>query len=158
MSFGPNNTLGNFLAENFVIPKDDQYDIFLKRTLEDHARFINRKDTGSYDLVEQLINQQYFGTTPQQKRQVYRKVFSFGAIGVGATLNIVHNITQVTIYTRVYGCCITAADFRPIPYVSVAAANQGIELRVNAANIVIINGAAAPAINSGIIVLEFLKI
>ena len=91
-------------------------------------------------------------------RSVFRKVFPFGAIGVGGNLPIPHNITGVTEYTRIYGTCITTVvDYRPLPYVSVIALNQGIQLVVTGVNIVIINGAGAPAITSGLVVTEFCK-
>jgi hypothetical protein len=157
-SFAPANSLGNFLPENIVIPTDqDQYKYFLKKTFEEHARFINRKDTGSYDQIEQVINQQYYGATPQVKSEVYRKVFPFAPGGVNPyAFN--HNITQITTFTRIYGTCIiNANDFRCIPFVSVAALNQGIQIDVTSTQIVITNGVGNPAIQSGIVVLEYLK-
>ena len=76
----------------------------------------------------------------------------------GAALNIAHGITNFVELTALYGTCITAVvDYRPIPFVSVAAANQGIQVLLAGANITITNGAAAPNITSGIIIAEYLK-
>lgn len=159
-SFAPDNALGNFIPENFSFENlDDQDSIsILKRALEEHARTINRKDTGQYEEVEILCNQQFFGDTPQDKKFVYRKCFEIGAVGTGATLNIAHNISNIVEFTRIYGTGTTGTPiYLPLPYVSVTAANAGIELLVDATNVVIISGAAAPALTNAIIVLEYLK-
>ena len=159
MTAAPNFSSGNFLPENISLPKDQQ-DLFpiLNRLLEDHASMINRKDTGQYETVEIQCNQTFPGNTPQDKKYVYRKIFTFGAVAAGATLNIVHNITGFVQLTDLYGTCITnVIDYRPIPFVSVIAVNQGIQLLLAGANIVLINGAGAPPITSGYIICEFLK-
>lgn len=158
MSFAPDFSTGNFVPENYVIPDEpEKLKEFLKRTLEEHSRFINRKDMGQYETVEVQVNQTFPGTTPQDKRQIYRKILTFGALAIGGTAIVPHGVTGITDFTRIFGTCITAADNRPIPYVSVAAANQGIEVLRIGANIVVRNGGAAPAITSGRIIIEFMK-
>ena len=53
MSTAPDFSTGNFVPENYVLPDNPaQLNEFLKRTLESHARFINRKDMGQYETVE----------------------------------------------------------------------------------------------------------
>jgi len=159
MSFLPTFSLGNYLSESVSLPDDkEELKEMLKGILEEHARFINRKDTATYDEVELQSNQQFTGATPQQKRFGYRRIYEFGAIAAGATLVIAHNIAAFVEFTRIYGTCITnVVDYRPIPYTSVIAVNQQIQLVVTAANINILNGAAAAPITSGMIILEFLK-
>ena len=155
----PPSSYGNYVPEDLIFPEDQKDMLFmLQRILEEHARHINRKDTGSYEEIETLTNQQYFGLTPHEKRYVFRKVFNFNSIASGATLNIPHGIANVVEYTNIYGTCITnVVDYRPLPYVSVIAVNQGIELTVTGVNIVIVNGAAAAPITKGIVILEFTK-
>lgn len=159
MSFAPEFSSGNFVPENYVIPDEpDQMQEFLKKTLEEHSRFINRKDMAQYETVEVQNNQTFPGVTPQAKRQIYRKIFVFGAIAAGATLNIPHAITGVTDFTRIYGTCITAVpDNRPIPFADAALITNQISVLRNGLNIVIVNGATAPNIVSGRIILEFMK-
>lgn len=125
------------------------------------ANAVNVKTNGIFELVETLTAEQFFGTgtDTQKKRYPFRKVFSFGAIAAGASLTppILHGITGITLFTRIYGTCITdQPDYRPIPHASVTA-NANIEVTVNATNININNGAGGPNITSGIIVLEYLK-
>jgi len=159
MTFGPNNSIGTYLPETVNIPDDDKQQItYLKTRLEEILREVNRKQVGSYETIEQLTGQQFPGATPQEKKYTYRKVFNFGAIAAGATLNIAHTITGFTEFTHIYGACTTAVvDYRPIPYASATVVTQQIEVNITATNIVIINGATAPNITSGWIVVEYLK-
>jgi len=158
MSFAPDFSTGNFLPENYVIPDEQsQLQEFLKKTLEGHSRFINRKEMGQYETVEVQVNQTFPGATAQAKGQVFRKIFEFGAIAIGGNLIIPHLINGTLDFTRIYGTCVTAIDSRPLPFNSVLAANQGVQLLTTGVNIVITNGAAAPAILSGRIILEFIK-
>lgn len=160
MSSAPDFSTGNFVPENYVIPEEpEQMRDLLKVTFENLARFINRKDMGQYETVEVQVNQTFPGATPQAKIQIYRKIFEFGAIAAGATLNIVHGITGITDFTRIYGTIITVIvdDNRPLPYVDVANVTNQVSVRRLLANIVIVNGATAPNITSGRVIVEFMK-
>lgn len=158
MSTSPEFSSGNFVPENYVIPEDsEQLQEFLKKTFEEHARFLNRKETAQFETVEVQVNQSFPGANPQSKRQVSRKIFEFGALAVGGILNIPHLVTGTLDFTRIFGTAITAADTRPLPFNSTAAANQGIMLLVAGANIIVTNGGAAPALISGRVILEFMK-
>ncbi len=158
MSFAPEFSKGNYIPENYVIPDNLlQLQEFLKITLEEHSRFINRKEMAQYETIETQNNQTFPGTTPQAKIQIFRKILIFGAIAAGATLNIAHGVTGITDFTRIYGTFITAADNRPLPYVDVVNVTNQVSVRRVGANIVIINGATAPNITSGRVILEFMK-
>lgn len=147
-------SFGNYLAESYEIPdKEVEFNTFLKSYFEDSAKLLNRKDTGTYDFVEIQSNQQFFGANAQTKRYAFRKVFQF----TGALLTFPHNITGATTYTRIYGVVQTAADSRPLPYVDTVAVTNQVSVLVTGANIVITNGATAPAIVSGLVVVEYLK-
>lgn len=158
-NFQPENTLGNYLPEQYWLPEDkSSFQSEIKRTLEDHAKMVNRKDTGSYDLIEQIINQQFFGANPQNKRFVYRKVFSFGAIAAGVALPIAHGIAGTLTFTRIYGTINTAfPDDRPLPYVDTFLVTNQVSVLRNGANMIIQNGATAPAIVSGLLIIEYIK-
>lgn len=158
MTAGTSYASGNFLPENIEIPTSSaDLPSYLKLRLEEILRLLNRKDTGSYEEIEQIINQQFFGSTPQNKRFVFRRVYSFSAIGAGAFINIPHGITGVTNFTRIYGTTQNATDSRPLPYADAAAVANQVAVLVTSTDIVVTNGATAPAIVSGIVVLEFLK-
>lgn len=161
MTSGPVNSLTAYVptSRHFPVQDDRELQIVLTGSYTDLANGLNIREIGQYDLIELLTGQQFF--TPgnaQVKRQTYRKVFEFGAIASGATLNIAHGLTGIILYTKIYGTCATdVVDYRPIPMASVAAVNQQIQIRVAGANIEIINGAASPNITNGIVVLEYLR-
>lgn len=161
MTYKPSFTLEPQLDENITFSND--WDQFLQQLTDEYrkaAKKINEKERGFYPQEYEILNDQRFFTTgdPQNYRNVFRKVFSFGAIAAGATLNIAHSITSFTEMVNIYGTCITnVVDYRPVPYVSATAVNQQIGILVNAVNISITNGAGAPQITSGIVTLEFLK-
>lgn len=156
MTFKPDFSLGNYLPEQIELPADkDQFREELKRILEDHARLINRKDTGQYEEQELQVNQTFPGVTPQKKRYIYRKIIDLGILSTGVNLTA-HNIAtggagSTFVFTRIYG---TVYD-QTVP-LWVAAPNDTIHLEVNATNVSITipityNG------YSGQAVLEFYK-
>lgn len=161
MTFQPPYTLEPPLDEN--VSFSENYSQFLEqitRRERDIARKVNDKERGFYPQELEILNSQKFfiNGDPQNYRYVFRKVFPFGAIVAGAALNIAHGIANFVELTALYGTCITAiVDYRPIPFNSVVAANQGIQVLLAGANITITNGAAAPNITSGIIIAEYLK-
>lgn len=159
MTFNPSNTIGPFLPINQTWSEQpDQFLIQITNRDRDIARYINIRDIAIYDTTEIPTGQQWFNSNNAQlKRDGFRKVFSIGAINTGATSTTAHGVTGITLFTHIYGTAITASDNRPIPYSSVTAVNQQIELKVDGTNITIINGAAAPNITSAIVVLEYLK-
>lgn len=169
MSFSSDQPLlSNQLPISVELPRDNND--LLVETLEllykRIANSTNSKVGGLYNLVENAAFQQYF--SPQATvtatgnafayRDVYRKTFEIGAIAAGATLTTAHGITGLVALTNVYGAVVTnVVDYRAIPYVSATAVNTQISVRVDGTNFIIVNGAAAPAITSGSLVIEFLK-
>ena len=163
MTFLPSSTKSPFLPTSQVFPEDtSQRLIVLTENFIDISQAVNIREIGIFETNEELNGQQFFNTTtPSQKRYAFRKVFVLGALATGASTTIAHSITGVnstTNFTHIYGTCVTDnIDNRPIPYASVTNVNEQIEVNVDATNINISNGAAAPNITSGLIVLEYLK-
>lgn len=161
MTFAPDNAWINSLPVEFQLPENqEEVKSLISERHRQIASVVNLKENAQYEDEELLTGQQWFTTgNNQTKRYTYRKCFEFGAIAAGATLNIAHGLTNVSFYTKIYGCCSTAVvDYRPIPYASTTAINQQIEINVAGLNIVIINGAASPNITNGIVVLEYIKL
>ncbi len=158
---------GYFLPINQVFSQDDtQFLLQITKLYADIARSVNARDISVYALTESSDGQQWFNATNAQPtaamsdpiRIGFRKVFSIGAIGAGVTLVTLHGLTNVKIFTYIGGAAVTAVpDNRPIPYASATLVTNQIEIKVDATNITIINGATAPAITSAVVVLEYLK-
>ena len=160
MTFNPSNSIAPFIPTSTWFPEDfEAFRLKFLQTYQAIANSTNIKQIGVYDLQEFLTGQQFFTVgNPQVKRQAFRFCFNIGSIAAGATSTTAHGITNVTAFTAIYGTCVTAViDYRPIPYSSATAVNQQIELKVDATNITIINGAASPNITSAIIVVEYLR-
>jgi hypothetical protein len=121
------------------------------------AAAVNVREIGFYqNAIQTPTGQLFSNATGSGQRDVQRKVFYFGATTTGATTTIAHGLSSITSCTKIMGTACTATDFRPIPYSSVTAATAGIEMKVDATNVYIINGATAPAITSGIAIVECL--
>lgn len=136
-----------------------QLSIECNRAYRDTASCMNDRTIGIYPTGNPAVSgDQYFISGGNTKQQSLRQVFPFSAIAAGTNLSLPYKIAGgFTQFVRIYGTCKTALpDNRPIPYASVAA-NSNIDLRVDPSNIIISNGAAAPAITSGLIVLEWLS-
>ncbi len=121
----------------------------------------NNKISGYYIQEEFITSSNYFNpnsSDPLQLRPEFRKTFNIGALGAGVT-NFAHNlaITNTWQFTHIYGAASDNVGFNyyPLPFASAGGANN-IELRVNAANIVITNNSGIN-FTSCIVTLEYLK-
>lgn len=156
----PANSKTAFLNTSEVFPEDNsQFLIKLTTLYTDIANAVNVREIAQYDLVEFLTGEQWFTSgNPNIKRSTFRKTFSIGSIASGATSTTTHNLTGITAFTHIYGTAVTdAPDYRPIPYSSATAVAEQIEVKIDATNITIINGAASPNLISALIILEYLK-
>lgn len=160
MSFGPPFSLGNFAPENISIPDDpDELIITLKRILETHAKFINKKETAIYEETELQNNQTFPGATPQAKRQIYRKIINTGTLPNAGASAVAHGIAGVVntwMFTRIYGFALDPTAVRWIPMPNSAPAYQ-VQLDVTAANVTITTVANLTNFTSSYVVLEFWK-
>jgi hypothetical protein len=158
-SNAPSNSSAPYLPTSIYFPQDfEQMRIKLLSTYTNIAINVNARQLGIYDLTQNVTGQQWFVVgDPQSARQTFRKVFSIGSIAAGVTSTTAHGLTNLTAFTSISGTAVTASsDYRPIPYASATAVNQQIEIKVDATNITIINGAASPVLSSSIVVLEYL--
>lgn len=125
----------------------------------DVANNMNNREIAFYDLMPTITGQKWFSVNfgdpniqnPAVKRQTFRKVFPFD----DASLTFNHNIEGATFFTSIYGAATDGTFFFPLPYVNPTAANQ-IGLLVSATQVTVVKGGGAPAITSGVVVLEWL--
>jgi hypothetical protein len=160
MTYAPNNSIAPFLPVNQTFSQDwSQFLLQITKFYSDAGYTINAREIAFFDLIELPTGQQWFNTANTQiKRNGFRKTYNFSTIAAGATLNIPHGLTNISTFTHIYGTATTVTPtYLPLPYVSTVAAANNVSLTVDNTNIIIINGAAAANISSGIIVLEYLK-
>ena len=149
MSFGPDFTESPFVPTFQYFPEDlSQMMVILNNMYTTLAYAINQRQIGSFNLFEQ-VNGQFF-TNPadiQIPRVGFRKCFE-----------IAHGLTDVTIFTGFSGGVITnVPDFRPLPFVSATVITNQIQVYADGTNVYVVNGATAPQIQSGLLILDFLK-
>lgn len=126
----------------------------------DIAKAVNDRTIGIFPTTKPAITGEAWFITGNIRQQTLRQIYPFGVIAPGTFLSIPYFIPGFLQFTRIYGTALTAQpDSRPIPYASVGV-NSNIDLRVDTVNfnIIIGNGAGAPQINSGIIILEWLTL
>jgi hypothetical protein len=128
------------------------------------AQGINVKDSGMYVRSEFVNGQTFFqnptNTTNPSMRQAYRMVVNFGALPNTTTKSVAHNIpiTSAVTVTRIYGAATNpSTGYIPIPYSSITAVADNIELSMTSANIVIKTGADQSAYTVCYVVVEYLK-
>lgn len=161
-SYAGQNAPDSFLPTSEVFPEDnEQFLTRLNTIYTDIAKQTNCREIARYENTETLTGQQFYDPINAQARNYsYRKVFFFGAIVSGATLNIAHGITGQTLFTYIGGGINDNTPFyKPLPYVSMANLGFQVDVKLDVTNIIIVNGVAglAPDITKGVIVLEYLK-
>lgn len=163
MTFAPINSQQAFLSPTIDIPKPEDdpalfYEVINQREL-DTASIVNLKENAVYNYQESLTNQQWPTVgNPQTFRDGYRIIFNVPAIAAGASATIPHGLSAITQTTHQWAEVITnVPDFRHVPYASVTAIGNQIEMRVDTTNIYIFNGSTAPAITGGFVIIEYLK-
>ncbi len=132
----------------------------LYQNVNNIALALNLKESALYLLEEFNTSAQYFdGATNSQLllRPQFRSTFNIGAVaGVSTTA---HGLTIGTtwVFTDIYGALTDniGNNYFPLPWSS-ADGLHNIELKVNAANIVITNNSGI-AFTSCIVTLEYLK-
>lgn len=149
----PTGSRGPFLPTSQVFPDDAAQRIIVhNENYIDIAQAVNIREIGIYELTEQLNGKQFFNTSnPQQKRFSYRQVFQFSAAG-----SFAHNIANLTLVLG-YGQFTDGTNFYGAIYGSSVAIAGQVSFYVTPTNIVVLSGAGAPVITSGIIVLDYLK-
>ena len=153
-----------FLITSRLFPPDlSLLQPVLNKSYIEIALAVNKRVIGSFEPVEVVTGETWFEESIMGdaiiRRQSFRQFFEFDAIAIGATLAITHEIEDIDEFTRIFGTCVTAVpDFRPIPYASATVVTEQIEVNLTSTTLTIINGATAPAITSGRVVVEYLKI
>ena len=140
MTVGPVNTTAPFLPINQTFSQDDdQRLIQMTNRDRDIARYINIREIGIYDLVQNPNGQQWFtAANPQIKRGAFRQVFTFTATG-----NIAHGITGLT-QVMAYGEYTDGTNFYGAIYASSVAIAGQITFYVTPTNIVVLGRRRRP--------------
>jgi len=123
--------------------------IRLYQTVNNIALATNIKDTGYYLTNEFNTGQLLFNVSNDlnRLRPIYRTTINFGALPSTGTKSVAHGIPNIgnpTTYSavKVYGASTnqTTSNFIPIPYSSVTAVTDNLELWIDQTNVNIATG------------------
>jgi hypothetical protein len=153
-------------GNNFFVPvnttySEDQEQYLIQITNQNAllGNTLNIREVAVYDLLEILNGQLWYATDatdptfPANKRADFRQVYTFS----DASLTFAHNIANLIQATRIYGTFTDGTFFYPLPYVDAAAATNQVAIKLSATQVIITKGGGAPAITSGVVVLEYLQ-
>jgi hypothetical protein len=151
-------TKAPLLGEQRKFPYDDVKSLarICDQSYIDIANKINSRTIGIFPSNTNILTGERWFLEGQPKPQsTIRQVFRFS----DSALTIAHGIdlASLTNFTRIYGCFFDGTNWQALPYVSVVAATSQIGVLINSTNIVVTKGVGAPAISSGLIVLEWLS-
>ena len=138
--------------------ESSQLESELTKMYTEVSQAVNVKTNGLYETTQVTTGDVYFSNGEQtNRRQSFRKVFTFGAINAGTSISINHDLTGVTSFVHIYGTCNTdAPDARAIPYTSATAVTDQVQINITSTQITILNGATADNILNGLVVVEYL--
>lgn len=153
-----------FLRTSRQFPTETkQLSLEIDRSYIDIANAVNNRTIGIFPSNAPGVTGESWFLRNSPKQQTFRKIYSFGAIASGTELDIPIEITTgFVLFTRIYAAVITnVVDYRPIPYVDPSGGTVGMTILVGPVagqlQIRIVLGATAPAVTSGIAVLEYLS-
>ncbi len=134
----------------------------LYQNVNNIALALNLKNSALYLLEEFNTSAQYFDPATNNQlllRPQFRRTYNFGPVALGVNPGLPHGLTigPTWVFTDIYGALTDniGQNYYPLPWASAGGATN-IELKVNAANIVITNNSGI-AFTSCIVTLEYLK-
>lgn len=171
-SFAPINAQAAYLPIELDFPADEKmFREILSKRERLTASIVNVKEIGQYELNEIINAQQWFSTqpvgSPRKTRYTFRKVFDIVALNngtplaVATTYSFAHNISGLTIPTRIFGTATTSTGkYIPLPYVSTLQTDD-IQIYLDGTNVVLKTGTTidggANTLTQAYIVAEYLK-
>lgn len=151
-----------FLRTSRSFPKEvDQLSVEVNKSYLDIANCVNSRIISIFPTNRPIVTGESWYIKNNQKQQTFRQVYPFGAIAPGTELDIPHGITNFVQFTKIYGTVITnVPDYRPLPYVDPITLTTSMTILVGTVagigQIRIVLGTTAPAVISGIAVLEWI--
>ena len=126
----------------------------LNKAYVDIANTINARTIGIFTVNRSAVTGEQYFINNNQKQQGLRQVYNFTATG-----NIPHglNLDTITNFTNCFGSFTDGTNDYGVIFGSNTAIAGQISFYITANNIVVLAGAGAPAITSGIIVLQWIS-
>lgn len=153
-----NFQISPFLTSQRKFPHSNLSDLALQSDLAyiDVAQKMNLRVIGVFPVnFPVLTGETWFLTGQNLRQQTLRQVYTFTAAG-----NIAHgiNFTSVSTFTNCFGSFTDGTNYYGAIYASNVAIAGQVSFYITPTNIVVLAGAGAPAIVTGVIVLTWLSI
>lgn len=142
-------------SRNFP-PEVKQLSIEVDRSYIDIARNVNNRVIGFFTVNRSTVTGENWFITQARRQQGLRQVYRFD----DTNLIITHGIqfTSLTNFVRIWGTFFDGTSWQTLPYVDVVAVANQINVRVTSTQIIITKGAGAPAIQNGLVVVEWIAL
>lgn len=121
----------------------------------DIAGKVNARTIGLYAVNFPMVTgESWYLQGQPQRQQTLRQVYTFTATG-----NIAHgiNFASISLFTKPFGSFTDGTNWYGAIYAGSTAIAGEVSFYITPTNIVVVAGAGAPSITSGIIVLEWLS-
>lgn len=144
-----------FLRTSRNFPQEAQpLAVEVNKTYVDIANNVNSRIIGLFPTTKPAITGESWFITDNQRQQTLRQVYTFTATG-----DIPHgiNFSNVNRFTRCWGEYTDGTNYYGAIWASSVAIAGQVTFYISPTNIVILAGASAPSITSGIIILEWLS-
>lgn len=144
-----------YLRTSRLFPEDPELlSVEIDKSYIDIANCVNQRTIGLFPTGKPAINGESWFLTSNQRQQALRQVYTFTASG-----NIPHglNTTSLTGFTKCTGEFTDGTNWYGVIFGSSVAIAGQISFYITPTNIVVLSGAGAPSITSGIIILEWLS-
>lgn len=143
-----------FLKTSRLFPSDlAQLTVEVNKAYLDTANAINSRTIGIFPVnVSSITGESWF--LNNRRQQSLRQVYQFTAAG-----NIPHNLNlqNISQFSRCFGSFTDGTNFYGAIYASNVAIAGQVSFFITPTNIVVLSGAGAPAIVSGLVVIEWLS-
>lgn len=143
-----------FLITSRQFPQDVKLlSIESDRAYVDVANAVNRRTLGMFTSNRMVQTGETWFITNNQQQQGFRQIYTFTAAG-----NITHglNFTNISQFTKCQGSFTDGTNYYGVIYGSSTSIAGQISFYITSTDIVVLSGAGAPTISSGIIVLEWI--
>ncbi len=129
----------------------------VNKSYVDIAAAVNSRIIGIYPTNRPAITGKKYYLTPSRINQSLRQIYRFTSVASNPLL-IPHGISfiDVSYFAEIFGTVFDGTIYYPLPFVDETLATNQISVKIDSTNIIITLGATAPAIVSGLVILEFL--
>lgn len=164
-----NQEFENFVPVFDTAPKEpEKLRQFLVEQLRRISNSVNQREIGQYFDIEVLSGKQFFpgASVPEQNRQIFRKVVTFGALPNSTGKSVAHEITTPDgspldsnfTLIHLYGAATnpTSVTAIPLPFASPTATEE-IKLSMDDTNIIVTTAMDYTAYTRTFIVVEYIQ-